>query len=147
MEPYVIPLNQLGMAHLDVVGGKNASLGEMIANLSRLGVRVPGGFATTAQAYRDFLAQDGLAGRIAAALADLDVDDVGRLASAGSQIRNWILATPLPPRLTREISDAWAGMAAGRGRGGCRAFLGHRRGPARCLLRRPAGDFSKCARH
>ncbi len=112
MEPYVIALDRLGMADLETVGGKNASLGEMIANLSRLGVRVPGGFATTAQAYRDFLDQDGLAGRIRTALDGLDVDDVGRLTTAGQQIRAWIMATPLPSRLTSEISHAWAEMAA-----------------------------------
>jgi len=111
LEPYVIPLQELGMAHLDRVGGKNASLGEMIANLSRLGVRVPGGFATTAQAYRDFIAQDGLGRRIADILDGLDVNDVSKLAAAGSEIRNWILATPLPDRLTHEISASWAAMS------------------------------------
>ncbi len=115
MEPYIIAFDQLGMADLETVGGKNASLGEMIANLSRLGVRVPGGFATTAQAYRKFLDQDGLADRIRAALDGLDVDDVGKLTAAGQQIRSWIMATPLPPRLTSEISHAWAAMAAAGG--------------------------------
>ncbi|MCC7258235.1 MAG: phosphoenolpyruvate synthase [Gammaproteobacteria bacterium] len=112
MEPYVVALDRLGMADLESVGGKNASLGEMIANLSRLGVRVPGGFATTACAYRDFLAQNGLDQRIRAALDGLDVDDVAKLTAVGQQVRAWIMATPLPPRLTREVSEAWSTMAA-----------------------------------
>jgi len=110
LEPYVIPLDRLGMADINVVGGKNASLGEMICNLSRLGARVPGGFATTAQAYRDFLHQDGLGQRIARQLDGLDVDDVTRLAEAGRQIREWITATPLPPRLLAEVTAAWQAM-------------------------------------
>ena len=96
MEPYVIKLNELGMNDVETVGGKNASLGEMISNLSNLGVTVPGGFATTAAAYRDFLKADGLDIRINDVLDRLDVDDISALASAGEQIRNWILETPLP---------------------------------------------------
>jgi pyruvate,water dikinase len=101
------------MAHLEVVGGKNASLGEMIRNLSSLGVRVPGGFATTAQAYRDFLEHDGLAGRIDRAVRDLDVDNVTQLAATGRQIREWIVATPLPPRLLADVAQAWENMTQG----------------------------------
>lgn len=115
MSAYVIALDQLGMGDIETVGGKNASLGEMLRNLSRLGVRVPSGFATTAQAYRDFLAHEGLAGRIESALADLDVDDVTRLAATGRQIREWIMATPLPPRLLAEVAAAWDIMARGGG--------------------------------
>ncbi len=99
MEPYVIPLGGLGMADVQTVGGKNASLGEMISQLSDLGVRVPDGFATTAQAYRDFLAQNKLGERIHAVLSELDVDDVDQLAAAGHKIRQWIRAEPLPSRL------------------------------------------------
>jgi pyruvate, water dikinase len=111
LNAYVIPFEQLGMQDVERVGGKNASLGEMIGALGRLGVRVPGGFATTAQAYREFLAQDGLAGRIRAELATLDVDDVTRLAATGARIRQWILATPFPPPLTAAVSAALARMS------------------------------------
>jgi len=110
---YTIPFEQLGMAHVDTVGGKNASLGEMISHLAPLGVTVPGGFATTAQAYRDFLAHENLAERISAELASLDVDDVARLAETGARIRGWILATPFPARLEREVLDAFAAMSNG----------------------------------
>jgi pyruvate,water dikinase len=100
LEPYVIKLAELGMNDIETVGGKNASLGEMISNLSSLGVSVPGGFATTSAAFRDFLATDGLDQRISDALADLDVDNINALTSAGKQIRGWILETPLPRRKT-----------------------------------------------
>ncbi|MBW7931910.1 MAG: phosphoenolpyruvate synthase, partial [Gammaproteobacteria bacterium] len=112
MTAYVIPLERLGMGDIDMVGGKNASLGEMIGNLSALGVKVPGGFATTAQAYRDFLLQDGLGERIRRALENLDVDDVARLAETGAQVREWIRGTPLPARLLAEAEAAWRAMAA-----------------------------------
>ena len=84
---YTVPFAELGRHDVALVGGKNSSLGEMIANLASLGVTVPGGFATTADAYREFLAHDGLAGRIQAELAGLDVDDVARLAETGARIR------------------------------------------------------------
>jgi pyruvate,water dikinase len=102
------------MNDVERVGGKNASLGEMIANLKGLGVTVPGGFATTAAAYREFLAVDGLDGRIKATLDDLDVDDIDALTSAGRQIRKWILDTPLPERLMKEIQNAWEEMSDGK---------------------------------
>ena len=92
------------------VGGKNASIGEMIGKLARLGVKVPGGFATTAQAYRDFLAHGGLAGRIAAALGALDVDDVEALAAVGARIRQEILAAPFPEGLEQQVLAAWTAM-------------------------------------
>ena len=114
LEAYVIKLNELGMQDVETVGGKNASLGEMISNLSNLGVTVPGGFATTSAAYRDFLKADGLDLRIADLLSDLNVDDIAALSSAGQTIRDWILNTPLPPRLMQCIRDAWAEMSAGR---------------------------------
>ena len=107
-EKYVLDLAQLRMHDVDSVGGKNASLGEMISQLSEKGVRVPGGFATSAAAYREFLAQDGLAARIDALLADLDVDDVKRLAIVGKQIRDWIMAAPLPAQLEAEMAEHYA---------------------------------------
>jgi len=113
LEPYVIKLSELGMNDVETVGGKNASLGEMISNLSALGVTVPGGFATTAAAYREFLNTDSLGQRINAVLDGLDVDDIDALASAGKQIRDWILETPLPPKLTDDIVAAWEEMRNG----------------------------------
>ena len=113
MKPYVIRLDQLGMQHVEEVGGKNASLGEMISNLSDLGVTVPGGFATTSQAYRDFLKSNGLDRRISALLADLDVDDIDALTEAGRTIRSWIIEEPLPDDLTRQIEEAWQAMSGG----------------------------------
>ena len=97
MEQYILKLDELGMGDVERVGGKNASLGEMLANLEALGVTVPTGFATTAAAYRDFMAQEGLADRIRDVLADLDVDDVDKLVRTGAAIRGWIKDTPLPP--------------------------------------------------
>ncbi len=113
MTRYTIPFEQLGRHDVAEVGGKNSSLGEMIANLAALHVSVPGGFATTADAYREFLAHEGLAGRITAELASLDVDDVARLAETGARIRDWILATPFPARLEKEITAGYARMCEG----------------------------------
>ena len=110
MTTYIIPFNQLGMHDVDRVGGKNASIGEMIGHLARVGVKVPDGFATTADAFREFLAQDGLAGRINAALETLDVDDVDRLAATGAQVRQWVLATPLPKPFEAAVLEAWTAM-------------------------------------
>ena len=115
MNPYIIPFERLKNKDVELVGGKNASIGEMISGLSTLGVSVPGGFATTSHAYRDFLAQGGLAERIRAVLAALDVDDVERLAVVGAQIRAWMLATPFPKRLTEEILEAYRRMADASG--------------------------------
>lgn len=114
MEPYVVKLNELGMNDLETVGGKNASLGEMISNLSNLGVAIPGGFATTAAAYREFLESDDLGTRINAILDDLNVDNIAALSAAGKQIRNWILETPLPQQLMDDIEPAWAEMSGGQ---------------------------------
>ncbi|HMN43095.1 MAG TPA: phosphoenolpyruvate synthase [Povalibacter sp.] len=114
MTAYILPFEKVGRHDVDTVGGKNSSLGEMIGHLAGLGVTVPGGFATTAQAYRDFLAHDGLAARISQALASLDVDDVDRLTEVGAQIRSWILATPFQPRLEKEILEAFEKMSGGR---------------------------------
>jgi pyruvate, water dikinase len=104
---YVLPYTELGMHDIERVGGKNASLGEMISHLSRLGVSVPAGFATTADAYREFLAHDGLAQRIEAELSRLDVDDVAQLARTGAKIRGWAEATPFAPPLERQLVEAW----------------------------------------
>ncbi|WP_375138212.1 phosphoenolpyruvate synthase [Stutzerimonas azotifigens] len=95
------------------MGGKNASLGEMISNLAGAGVSVPGGFATTAQAYRDFLDQSGLNDRIHATLDALDVDDVNALAKAGAQIRQWVMDAEFPAQLDADIRTAFAEMAGG----------------------------------
>jgi pyruvate, water dikinase len=113
MQPYVIPFQSLGIADIEQVGGKNASLGEMISNLSSSGVSVPGGFATTAQAYRDFLKENGLEKRIQQTLKALDVSDVNALAKAGAEIRSWILAASLPKRLEEEIRQHYTKLAAG----------------------------------
>ncbi len=112
MSDYLIGLDALGMGDVDRVGGKNASLGEMISHLANAGVRVPGGFATTAQAYRDFLANDGLGDRINTRLSALDVDDTDELARAGAEIRSWVMAAPLPERLHKEITTAYKALGA-----------------------------------
>jgi pyruvate,water dikinase len=111
---YVIPFEQLGMRDVDSVGGKNASLGEMIGALAKLGVQVPGGFATTAHAYREFLAQGGLEARIQTELEGLNVDDVNQLATRGARIRQWILATPLPAALDAAVLAALRQLSQGR---------------------------------
>jgi pyruvate,water dikinase len=102
------------MDDVETVGGKNASLGEMIRNLSGLGVTVPGGFATTAAAYRKFLSADGLDKRIHSLLDDLDVDDINALTSAGAAIRGWILDTALPDDLMQDVEAAWNEMSDGQ---------------------------------
>ncbi|MGY8625797.1 phosphoenolpyruvate synthase [Chromobacterium violaceum] len=112
---YVIWFEKLRMTDVEEVGGKNASLGEMISQLAGSGVRVPGGFATTAQAYRDFLQHNGLADKINAALAKLDIDDVSELARVGKEIRQWIIDTPFPAKLDADIKEAWDKMVADAG--------------------------------
>ena len=102
--PYVIAFDHLRMTDVERVGGKNASLGEMISQLAAAGVRVPGGFATTADAFRDFLTETGLTKRIEEALVGLDVDDVAALAATGKKIRTWIAEAPLPKRLLDDIA-------------------------------------------
>ncbi|OBA00711.1 phosphoenolpyruvate synthase [Halomonas sp. G11] len=110
MNNYILWFDQLGMADVERVGGKNASLGEMISNLSGAGVTVPGGFATTAHAYREFLAHEGLNERINQMLARLDVDDVKALAEAGKTIRQWVIDTPLPPTFEKELRSAYESL-------------------------------------
>ncbi|MGW8462083.1 phosphoenolpyruvate synthase [Pseudomonas sp. CLCA07] len=113
MVEYVVSLDKLGKHDVEHVGGKNASLGEMISNLAGAGVSVPGGFATTAQAYRDFLELSGLNDQIHAALDALDVDDVNALARTGAQIRQWIMEAEFPEKLNAEIRTAFATLSAG----------------------------------
>jgi pyruvate, water dikinase len=112
-EPYVLPFDQLRMHDVAHVGGKNASLGEMISQLSPLGVRVPGGFATTASAFADFLRGNGLSEKIGAALKQLNVDDVKALAQTGAAIRRWVVEAPFPERLEGEIHTAYAELCDG----------------------------------
>jgi pyruvate,water dikinase len=111
---YTVPFEKLGRHDVDTVGGKNSSLGEMISHLANMGVSVPTGFATTAQAYRDFLKHEGLAERISKELATLDVDDVEKLSEVGAKIRQWILSTPFPPQLEQEILAGYERMSGGR---------------------------------
>ena len=113
MSEYVLNLSTLGMGDVGKVGGKNASLGEMIKNLSQSGVKIPGGFATTAQAFRDFLKKDGLDERIYALLANLNVDDVVTLAQSGKTIRNWIIETSFPAALKVAITTAYQQLGSG----------------------------------
>ena len=113
MKPYIIPFERLRNSDVELVGGKNASIGEMISGLAGVGVSVPGGFATTSHAYRDFLAQDGLDERIRSALAALDVDDIAQLSAVGARIRGWMLATRFPDRLQAEVLDSWRKMGEG----------------------------------
>ncbi len=113
MSDYVLWLHEVEMSDVDRVGGKNASLGEMLRNLTADGgVSVPGGFATTAYAYREFLAHEGLADRINETLGRLDVDDVRKLAETGQQIREWVMQTPFPASLDAAIADAYATLEA-----------------------------------
>ena len=100
------------MSDVEVVGGKNASLGEMISQLSGSGVRVPGGFATTARAFREFLAHGGLTDKINARLAALDTDDVNALAAAGAEIRGWVIAAPFPPDFDAAVRASFAALTA-----------------------------------
>lgn len=109
---YVVSFEQLRMTDVDSVGGKNASLGEMISQLAGAGVRVPGGFATTAQAFRDFLKSTQLDTRIADRLSRLDPDDVRDLAIAGAEIRQWIIDTPFPGDFEKAIRQAFAALDA-----------------------------------
>ena len=104
----VLWLDALRLSDLGKVGGKNSSLGEMIGNLSKLGVSVPGGYATTAEAFQKFIAQSGLAQRIQDRLATLDVDNVSELTTAGAEIRQWVIDTPLIPEFDKAVREAYA---------------------------------------
>ena len=109
----VVPFEHLRMTDVEVVGGKNASLGEMISQLNATDVRVPGGFATTAHAFRQFLAHAGLAERINARLDALNTDDVRALAHAGTEIRQWVIETPFPTDLDHAVREAFATLSSG----------------------------------
>lgn len=113
MQDYVLWYQQLGMNDVSRVGGKNASLGEMISNLAGAGVTVPGGFATTADAFNEFLEQSGINEKIYLLLDDLDVSDVKALAAAGKKIRQWILDTPFQDNLNQAIKDAYQELSQG----------------------------------
>ena len=106
-KPYVKKLNELNINNIDLVGGKNASLGEMISELTDLGIKVPGGFATTSHAYQDFLNQDDLGKRINNVLNNLNVDNIEELTETGRQIRQWILETDISSELKSEIEKEW----------------------------------------
>jgi len=108
----VLPFEQVSMRDVETVGGKNASLGELIGALTRLGVKVPGGFATTAAAYRALLARDGLDLRIRDELATLDIDDIARLTETGARIRGWIMDAPLPPGLEQAVLECYGSLGA-----------------------------------
>ncbi|HET6436151.1 MAG TPA: phosphoenolpyruvate synthase [Xanthomonadaceae bacterium] len=121
MTANILWLHDLRLSDLAQVGGKNSSLGEMIGQLADLGVSVPGGFATTADAFRDFIAHNTLHQRIYDRLADLDVEDVPALTRAGAEIRGWVIEAPLQPELDRDIRAAYAKLCAdhaGDGMGG-----------------------------
>jgi len=109
----VVPFEKLRMSDVESVGGKNASLGEMISQLAETGVRVPGGFATTAHAFRDFLKHEGLDARIQKRLAGLNTDDVRALAAAGAEIRGWLEAQPFPADLEAAIRAEFARLTEG----------------------------------
>ncbi|UNU73259.1 phosphoenolpyruvate synthase [Moraxella nasovis] len=110
----VIAFNQLGKDDVEIVGGKNASLGEMISNLANVGVSVPNGFATTADAFNRFLNETGLLDKINAELKSLDVDDVEQLAQVGAKVRGWVIAQELPADLEREIRQAYDELTGGQ---------------------------------
>ncbi|MDB2373665.1 phosphoenolpyruvate synthase [Psychrosphaera haliotis] len=111
MQEYVLWYQELGMNDVNQVGGKNASLGEMISNLANAGVKVPGGFATTSFAFNEFLEQSGLEARIHNILDTLDVDDIAALTKAGEQIRNWIIETPFTPALESALAESYEKLA------------------------------------
>ena len=113
MEKYVVSLAASSRGDVSRVGGKNASLGEMIGHLDKLGIRVPDGFATTAQAFTEFLAQDGLGSSIHSLLDDLDVDDTAALKHTGAQVRQMILGAPLPQGLRDAVGTAWKQLTNG----------------------------------
>jgi hypothetical protein len=141
----VVPFENLRMTDVEAVGGKNASLGEMISQLPQ-GVRVPTGFATTAHAFRQFLAHDGLADKINARLASLDTEDVRALAAAGAEIRAMVEAQPFPgsgKSHPRRLCHAECGQPR---RHLCGALVRHGRRPAGRVVCRPAGNLPERGR-
>ena len=148
MSSNVVWFADIGLADLEQVGGKNSSLGEMVRNLSSAGVRVPDGFATTADAYRRFIGETGLAEMISGELAGLDTDDVQRLAEVGEQIRTAVVAQPFPADLEADIRTAYAQLAGDGRRAVVRgAVQRDGGGPAGRLVRRPAGDLPERPGH
>lgn len=117
MNENILWLHELRLADLARVGGKNSSLGEMIGNLAGLGVSVPGGYATTSEAFKDFIAHNDLSKRIFDKLATLDVEDVGALTVAGKEIRGWVIDAPLHPALDQDIRTAYAKLCSENGGG------------------------------
>ena len=117
MNENILWLHELRLADLARVGGKNSSLGEMIGNLAGLGVSVPGGYATTSEAFKDFIAHNDLSKRIFDKLATLDVEDVGALTIAGKEIRGWVIDAPLHPALDQDIRTAYAKLCSENGGG------------------------------
>ncbi len=117
MNENILWLHELRLADLARVGGKNSSLGEMIGHLANLGVSVPGGYATTAEAFKAFIAHNDLTTRIYDRLDSLDVEDVDALTAAGKQIRGWVIDAPLQPDLDKDIRDAYAKLSAENGGG------------------------------
>ena len=115
MTSHVLWLHELRLTDLAQVGGKNSSLGEMIGNLAKLGVSVPGGYATTADAFKEFIAHNNLSQRIFDKLATLDVEDVDALVAAGGEIRGWVIDAPLQPALDQAIRDGYARLCAENG--------------------------------
>jgi len=113
----ILWLHELGLSDLGRVGGKNSSLGEMIGNLAQLGVSVPGGYATTAEAFKDFIAYNDLSKRIFDKLETLDIEDVNALAVAGKEIRGWVIDAPLQPGLDADIRTAYARLCEENGGG------------------------------
>ena len=113
MSSNILWFNEIELKDIDKVGGKNASLGEMLNHLSSLGIQVPEGFATTAQAYHNFLAHNGLAKKIESALTDLDVENITALSQAGQKIRQWIMDTPYVADFISEVTKAYEKLTAG----------------------------------
>jgi pyruvate,water dikinase len=113
LQDYIVWFDQLGMNDVEQVGGKNASLGEMISHLSTAGVRVPGGFATTSKAYWEFLKTNGLNEKINKTLANLDVNDVNTLAQVGAEIRSWVMDAPFSDALNKSLEQAFAKLQDG----------------------------------
>ena len=136
MQEYVVWYQDLGMDDVGRVGGKNASLGEMISNLANAGVQVPGGFATTSKAFNDFLDQSGLEAKIHEVLDNLDVDNIKALTEAGEKIRNWVIETPFQPEFEQAMKDAFQALQGDAGEEASFAvrLLSHCRRHARCLL-------------
>ena len=148
LDNYILWFDELGMNDVERVGGKNASFGEMISNLLSWRQR-PNGFATTAHAYREFLAHKNLANRINQSLAALDIDNVtDTLAGTGAEIRSWIIDTPFQPALDQAIEAAFAKMTADNsGMEGCCSLISYGRGSSGCIFRGSARNIFKYFRY